>query len=227
MPSKPERRKLLRKLARKALRQQRKEKELTELYDGLYGNRKPRQPKIIPSASAQEKHVEARRKRLEELRATRPWRIGNHRICKHPLHIGPERRIPDELFDRKAYLCVACVARDKHQAKTFEYLRRVNMARDKLLDAIVGGKLGVGTLKDFYHAALREFGGIDGIVACIKAEYEAADEGSQIRKMYLEMIVKVMVALSTMGQDEDVEQLPDEEVANRVRAMRAEAAKLL
>lgn len=101
------------------------------------------------------------------------------------------------------------------------------MARDKLIQAIIDGKLGSGTLKDFYGEALRAFGGVAGLVETIKTEFDAADAGSLIRKQYLEMIVKVMVAISTMGGDEDLETVSDEELANRLLEMRKEATQEL
>lgn len=224
-PEDKKRRAREREQAAKLVRQQwRKEASWKELHGDLYRHRPPK--KLTFSETARNRRIALRQQRLAELRATTKGRFGNLRICKSPTHIGDERRIPDELFDKKTYLCVACASRERHQAKAFEYLKKVNMARDKLLNAIVEGKLGVGTLKDFYHAGLKAFGGIEGLVTCIRAEYDAADPGSQIRKQYLEMIVKVMVALSTMGHDEDVEMLPDEEVARRVLEMRQEAAKL-
>lgn len=101
------------------------------------------------------------------------------------------------------------------------------MARNKLIEAIAEGKLGQGTMKDFAMESLRAFGGITGLVDTMKAEFDAADPGSLIRKQYLELIVKVLVALSASGQEEDLEQVPDTELAARIEAMRQVAADKL
>ena len=101
------------------------------------------------------------------------------------------------------------------------------MARDKLLDAIAEAELGHGTMKDFAQASLRVFGGVEGLVNHLKLEFDAADEGSLIRKQYLELIVKVLVSLAAAGQEEDLEQVPDAELAARIEAMRLDAADKL
>ncbi len=147
------------------------------------------------------------------------------RICRDLNHIGLERKVLRKDYNQDTKCCCACNLRRNYHELSLDYLRKVKMAREALIDAIANGRLGTGTLKDFYHEGLAAFDGIKGIVRHIKSEYDAADEGSQLRKQYLEMFVKVMVALSTMGQEEDVEQLNDDEVAARVLAMRTEAAE--
>lgn len=185
--------------------------------------------KKIRSAAYIARHNERRKHRLAVLKAkykSDPDRP-KFRICKHKRHVGFERRVPAVAFDKKTKFCSVCLARDRYRRKASLHLKKVAMARANILNAIAEGKLGQGTMKDFAMESLRIFGGVPGLVQHLKTEFDAADEGSLIRKQYLELIVKVLVAMSAAGQDEDLEQVPDAELAARIEAARKDAADQL
>lgn len=66
--------------------------------------------------------------------------------------------------------------------------------------------------------ALAVFGGLEGLVKLIKAEFEAAKPGSGTRLKYVEMLVKLLTTNALSGGVEDLETLPDDQLDAELEA---------
>lgn len=154
-------------------------------------------------------------------------------VCTERGHVGP-REVVGLKYNANQRKCWACVrankARRKKSEKYREKAKRLsNMAKD-VFRMLCDGTMGVASMREAAAAIIYEFGGESGIVGIArlaKAEFDAADEGSNTRRQYMEMIVKLITTLSLSGGDEDLEKLSDEEALQRLEAEKSKILKVM